>query len=507
MKFNLLAQKGKIGKLELKNRIVFPPVNNNYTHRAFMTDESIEFYVARAKGGCGLVIIEATSVDYPRSRSVLNPAIDDDKYIPAIRRIADGCHNYGAKAMIQLSHVGRQTRKSVTGMDPIGPSPLGSRSALYPDLPKVLTPPEIQDIVELFGAAAVRAQAGGLDGVELIMGHGYLMNNFLTPFSNQRTDEYGGIKGGLKLCTDIVKKIKERCGADYPIVCRYNIDDFLMRDGNTPVEGQLIAQALERAGADAINASGGMRDSDLNYADHTSGSPRGGWLHLAERVKRVVNIPVMAVKRLSPEIAEEALRNGQADFICFGKQLIADPDYADKVLNDRLDDAIHCSSCCQGCYDVLWMRQPITCMVNPAVGRKVDYLRRRRNARGNKRVMVVGGGPAGCEAALEAAKKGHKTTLIEKNGELGGNYGICRLTRAKKEVGQVFAYLERTLEKNGVEVRLGTELSGELLDEIKPQVVIDATGSDFKTPAIEGADLPLAINPIQALDGSKPVGR
>ena len=507
MRFKSLAQPGQIGKMKLKNRIIFPPVNNNNTHTAFMTEESLEFYAARARGGCSLIIVEATSVDYPRSRSVLNPAINDDKYIPGLKAIADACHQYDAKCAVQLSHVGRQTRKAVTGMDPIAPSAIASTSALYPDTPKVLTIPDIKELITMYGNAAIRAQKAEMDAVEIIMGHGYLLNNFLSPFSNKRTDEYAGLKGGIKFCVEIIREIKNRCGEDFPIICRYNIDDFMMTNGNTAVEGQLIAQELERAGADCINASGGLRDSNLNYADHTFASPHGGWLHLADRVKRVVDIPVMAVKRLTPEIAEEALRSGQANFICFGKQLLADPDFANKILADTLEDVAHCSSCCQGCYDVLWMRQPITCMVNPSMGRKMAYLKEREARKGDKKVLIVGAGPAGCETALEAAKKGHTVVLIEKSGELGGQYGTCRYTETKKEVATVFEHLAVALKKNGVEVRLNTAFSPALLDEIKPQVVVDATGSEFKMPNIEGIDLPIVVDPVEALNGSVHIGK
>ncbi len=365
MKYEALAQPGKIGKLEIKNRIVMPALNNNYTHNAFMTEESIDFYVARARGGAGLVIVEATSVDYPRSRSVLNPAIDDEKYLPGFKAIADGCHQYGAKVMVQLSHVGRQTRRSTTGMDPVAPSPIASKSPLYPDTPHVLTIPEIQEIVGMFGKGAEIAKKAGLDGVELIFAHGYLANNFLTPLSNQRTDEYGGITGGVKFCREIVRTIKERCGEDFPVVARINADDYVKENGNTPVEAQLIAQQLEAAGVDCLNVSAGMRDSELSFNDHSSGMERGSWIHLADRIKRSVNIPVIAVKRFNAEIANRTVADGKADFIAFGKQMIADPDYASKVLSGQEEDVIPCTSCCQGCYDELWMKKPITCMVNP----------------------------------------------------------------------------------------------------------------------------------------------
>ena len=507
MVISALAQKGKIGSVEIKNRIVVAAINNNFAHNAFMSDESVDFYVSKARGGAGLVIVEATSVDYPRSRSVLNPAIDDDKYLPAFKRIADGCHQYGAKVMVQISHVGRQTTRKTTGMDPIAPSALAGNSPLYPDTPKVLDVEGIRELVVLFGNAALRTQKAGCDGVELILGHGYLMNNFLSPLSNLRTDEYAGIAGGVRFCKEIICEIKKRCGKEYPVICRLNGDDYVKEKGNTPVETQLISQQLELAGADAINVSAGMRDSELSFNDHTSGMPRGSWIHLAERIKRGVAIPVIVVKRFSPELAEETLAAGKADFVAWGKQFIADSDFANKVLNERNEDIIPCTSCCQGCYDQLWMKVPITCMVNPAVGRAVASVKAHNDKKGDKTVLVIGGGPAGCEAALEAARAGNKVTLIEKEAALGGNYGFAAFTQAKKEVADVFRYLATAMRKARVDVRLGTAFTPDLLRDLKPQVVIDATGADFIETKIKGADMPHVLDPKQAIDGTREVGR
>lgn len=507
MKYKTLAHPGKIGKLTIKNRIVMAPLNNNYTFKGFLTEESIDFYVARAKGGVGLVVVEATSIDYPRSRSVLNPAIDHDRYIPAFKEIAEGCHRYGAKVVVQLSHVGRQTRRSTTGMDPVAPSAIKSNSIQYPDTPKELTIDGIQVIIQKFTEGAVRAKTAGLDGVELIFAHGYLANNFLTPSSNLRTDEYGGLNGGVKFCKEIIESIKKTCGQDFPIIARINGDDYIKSGGNTIVEASLIAQQLEIAGCDCISVSAGMRDSELSFNDHTSGSPRGSWIHLAEQIKRVVSIPVIAVKRFDADLAEKTLAEGKADFIAFGKQSIADSDFAEKMLLDKIGDIIPCTSCCQGCYDVLWMRLPITCMVNPSVGRPVDYLAKRLDQQGNKRILVIGGGPAGCEFAIEAAKKGHQVSLIEKDTELGGNYGTCKYTQLKKEVSDVFEYIKRQFRYLHVDVRLNTAFSETLIDEIGAQIVVDATGADFIFPKkIKGIDSPIVLDPISAIDGSKPVG-
>lgn len=502
--YPFLASPFKLGAMELKNRIVMAPLNNNYTRGGFLTDLSVDFYVAGAEGGAGLVEIEATSVDYPRSRSVLNPALDDDRYIPMYRRVADGIHRAGSKVVVQLSHVGRQTRKSTTGMAPIAPSPVPSRSPQYPDVPEEMTRERIAEIVRKFGAAARRSQQAGLDGVELILGHGYLANNFLCPASNLRQDEYGGLKGGVKFCTEMVRAIKDACGADFPVICRMNADDFLMKDGNTPVEMQLVAHQLELAGVDAISVSAAMRDSDLTFNDHTSASPVGGWMYLAERMKKGLKIPVIAVKRLTPALGEQMVREGQADLIAFGKAFIADPGFAGKVLEDRHEEIIPCTSCCQGCYDELWMYKPITCLLNPRVGRPAPA---QPVAPAKKRVLVIGGGPAGCEAALAAAERGHSVTLLESASELGGHYALCTASPTKQEVKKVFPYFAWRLRHQGVEVRTGTPFTQELLDTYRPDVAILATGADFSPPAVPGVGLPHVLSPVEALSGARPIGK
>lgn len=505
MKFDLLSKEGKIGSMVLKNRIVVPSINNNYTRGAFMTQRSVDSYIAKARGGAGLIITEATSVDYPRSRSVMNPAIDDDKYMPNLTAIASGCHKYGAKVVVQLSHVGRQTRRKSSGMDPVAPSPIGGNSPLYPDKPRVLTIEDIHELVGMYGNAALRAKRCGYDGVEIIMGHGYLINNFLSPLSNQREDEYGGTMGGLKFCTEIIHQIKENCGADFPIICRINGDDFVQKNGNTLVEAIMIAQALERAGADAINVSGGMRDSELNFNDHTCGTPHGSWLPMAAQIRRSISIPVIAVKRITPELGEEALRTGQADFIAFGKQSIADPEFAGKILEEKLEDMVPCTSCCQGCYDKLWMWTPITCMLNPEVGMTEEELAARRALRGNSRILVVGAGPAGCETAIELARMGHWVTLIDRQDHIGGSYACCTQTTRKREAENALRYFAHRLEKLGVSVKLNTPFDGKMLNDC--DILVDATGAEFRKPEGTDANAPLVLDPKEALNRLESLGK
>lgn len=505
MKFDLLSQEGKIGSMVLKNRIVVPSINNNYTHSAFMTQRSIDSYIAKARGGAGLIVTEATSVDYPRSRSVMNPAIDDDKYMPALTAIASGCHEYGAKVVVQLSHVGRQTRRKSSGMDPVAPSPIGGNSPLYPDKPRVLTVEDIRELVQMYGAAALRAKRCGYDGVEIIMGHGYLINNFLSPLSNQREDAYGGIRGGLKFCEEILANIRQTCGRDFPIICRINGDDFVQRNGNTLVEAIMIAQALEQAGADAINVSGGMRDSELNFNDHTSGTPLGSWLPMAAQIRRSIHIPVIAVKRITPELGEKALKDGMADFIAFGKQSIADPGFANKILENKLEQMVPCTSCCQGCYDKLWMWTPIGCMLNPESGMTDEELAARRALRGSSRILVVGAGPAGCETAIELARMGHKVTLIDRQDHIGGSYACCTQIGRKSEVANALRYFRYMLDSFGVTVRLNTPFSEDMLKDV--EILVDTTGAEFRKPECTADNLPPVLDPKEALSRAGELGK
>ncbi|NWG02629.1 MAG: FAD-dependent oxidoreductase [Syntrophaceae bacterium] len=508
IKPTLLAQPGKIGSLELKNRLVIPAMCTNYTYQGHFTDRAIYYYGLRAQGGAGLMIIEAAAIDYPGARSVLNNSVSDDQYLPTLKKLAEEVHRYGTKVALQIMHGGRQSSVAICGSQPVSCSNISSAQVLY-DRPREISTYECKRIVKLFGEGALRAKKAGFDAVEIHCAHGYLLSAFLSPTLNStRTDEYRGMEGGIKLVSEIIQEIKNRCGSDYPVLCRINGDDFDPSGGVTAIDSRMISVALEKAGADCINISSGLRESDHHIHDQTMASPRGSWVYMAEGIKKTVTIPVMVAKHISEDMVENILVKGQADFVCIGRPFITDPEYGTKLLNGKAEEILPCIWCAQGCFDVLWMLAPTTCLVNPAAGRideaSIDKIPK---ASSKKKVTVIGGGPAGCEVALIAAKRGHQVTLYERENRLGGAYRLARSSPSKREVERLFTYFEQALPNSGVKVMLGKEVSPDLIKKEKPHTTVIAVGADPVFPEkILGTKGSNIVTAAEVMSGKAKVG-
>ncbi len=496
--FQKLFEPAWIGRMSLRNRLVMPPMATNYgSEDGFVTQRTIDYYQERAKGGVGLVIVEFTCVDSPVGRATPRQLlIDDDRFIPEFSKLAEAIRLHGAKAAIQLHHVGRQARSSVTGHQPVGPSPIAFPGG---ELPRELTPSQIAGIVARFGEGAERAMRAGFDGVEIHAAHGYLISQFLSPLSNQRQDAYGGdVENRARLLLEVIAAIRERVGKDYPVWCRLSAMEFGVEGGITLEETQVVAQLAERAGVDAIHVSGHAVGPGRRPP---MAQPPGAMVPLAEGIKKVVSVPVIAVSRIPPELGESILQEGRVDLIAMGRALIADPHVPQKVASGRGEDITPCIYC-QTCLDSVVSREEgIYCVVNAALGREREY--ELKPAERPKRVVVVGGGPGGMEAARVASLRGHKVTLFERDDELGGQLLLASKPPFKDTIDTFRRHLADQLAKLGVELRLGERFTADLLDQFKPDAVVLATGVIPFVPQIPGVDGNQVLLATEVLAGAE----
>jgi NADPH-dependent 2,4-dienoyl-CoA reductase/sulfur reductase-like enzyme len=373
-------------------------------------------------------------------------------------------------------------------------------------MPKEMTKEDIEEIVEASGEGARRAREAGLDGVQLHGSGGYLINNFMSPWSNKRTDKYGGsLMGRLRFALEIIERIRLKCGNDFPIGIRLSYNE-MVEGGLLPEEMEVVCGILADAGVDALDISRGTYGSSRYLMPYVS-VPVAVMSSSAERVKKLVDIPVMVAHRIQdPIVAEYVLAQGKADLIGMGRALIADPDLPKKAAAGHFEDVIPCIACNQGCLGKATHEPvPISCTVNPTVGRERETSL--VPAHKAKRVLVAGGGPGGLEAARVAAMRGHKVMLYEKADRLGGQFNLAAVPPTKQEFAKPIHYLSTQVQKAGVKVELGKEVTPELVDDLKPDVVIVATGGIPIIPAdIPGADKPIVATANDVLAGKVTAG-
>jgi 2,4-dienoyl-CoA reductase-like NADH-dependent reductase (Old Yellow Enzyme family)/thioredoxin reductase len=487
LKYPKLFEPGRIGKIQIKNRLVMPPMATNFAGPfGEVTERIIRYYAERAKGGVGLIIVENVQVKYPEGKNVAcQLRLDGDKYIPGFQELAEAVHAYGAKIFVQIHHAGRQYH-DIEGADGVAPSAIPDGFLQVPV--RELTTTEIWDLVERFSDAALRVKRAGMDGVEFHGAHGYLINQFLSPHTNKRTDEWGGtFEGRMKFPLEIIKRSRQKAGPDFPFCFRLSADEFVP-GGITLDLSKQIALRLEEAGIDVLNVSAGIYESIHRFLD-TMRFEEGWRVYLAEEIKKVVSIPVITVGGIrSPAVAEKILEQGRADFVAVGRTLIADPHWPMKAKEGRDEDIRKCISCNIGCvgghvFFDLYMR----CTVNPVVGHeRLDGWAELKPAQRKKKVMIVGGGPGGMEAARIAALRGHDVTLYEKEGELGGQLRIAALAPGKTKLNFIREYYSHQLPKAGVKIEMNKEVDEYLVKEVNPQVLIIATGAEPFIPDIPG---------------------
>lgn len=464
----------QIGKTTVKNRIFMPPLSTNLADKGYVTDALVEHYSNRARGGVGLIVTEVTTVEPTYTYLPGDMSIYDDSYIPGWKKLVDAVHKYDTKILSQLFHPAYMAFPVPGTPQLIAPSNVGPYYAK--SAPRAVTVEELHVLVRQFGEAALRFKKAGGDGVEIQCAHAHgLLGGFLTPLYNKRTDEYGGdINGRLRLTLEVIREVRKQCGDDFIIDVRISGDEY-SEGGLTLNDMIYVSKQLEKEGVDFLHVSGGntIKRGSSMPAPGTSPAPHA---HASEEIRKHIHIPVATVARINePWVAEELIADGKADICMIGRANLCDSEFANKAREGRTDDIRPCIGCGR-CLTGIMFGNPIACTVNPSVETNdID------EADVKKKVLVIGGGPAGMEAAYVAKKRGHEVVLCEKEKELGGLLRLAAVPISKQELCKVIKFMARRLNNEGIDVRTGCEVTPQMLeDEFKDYEIICSTGAKPK---------------------------
>ena len=480
---SILFSPAQIGTLQLRNRLVMTAIHLGYSPKGEVNDQLVEFYRTRARGGVGLIVVGGCGIDRIGNAFGMTQ-LDDDRFIPGLRRLVDAVHAEGAKIVPQLYQAGRYAHSDLTGQPSVAPSPIPSK--FTGQTPVELTEEKIAVIIQSFGNAAIRAQTAGFDGVEILASAGYLISQFLSPLTNQRTDRYGGdLEARMTFGLEVIEAVRVAVGADYPIIVRVAGNDF-MPGSHTNTESRAFCQALEKAGVNAINVTGGWHETPVSQL--TMNVPPGAYAYLAHGIKQAVSIPVIACNRINtPDLAEEILQEGKADFIGMARPLLADPELPNKAMSGHPEQIRPCIGCNQGCLDCVFRLKPVSCLVNAEAGQEA-VLAPSSHSQIIRNILVIGAGAGGMEFARVSTGRGHKVTIWEESERSGGQLALASAPPGRKDFLYFGNYLANACLELGVTIQYNVKATPETIlsavEEGKFDRVVIATGARPITPSI-----------------------
>ncbi len=503
--YPLLFSPLSLNGLELPNRVVLPAMHLNYTPDGRVSDQLVSFYAERSRGGAGLIIVGGCVIS-PLAGGFNMISIKEDADLEGLARLAREVHRGGARIGAQLYHAGAYAHRILIGnQQAVSASTHTSRFTR--EEARELSREEIAQVQDQFAQAARRAREAGFDMVEILGSAGYLISQFLSPLINRRSDEYGGsLENRMRFGLEVIAKVRRAVGPEFCLGIRLAGNDFVP-GSHTNQEAARFARACQEAGVDLINVTGGWHETKVPQI--TAEVPPAGFSYLARGIKQAVEVPVCASNLIhTPEAAEALLARGDGDLVCLGRPFIADPAFARKAAAGQARLIAPCVSCNQGCFDAIFDLKPIACLVNPRAGREARVPEEPEPAARPGTVVVVGGGPAGCQAALSAARRGHRVILLEQEEHLGGQPAWYHRPTGKPDFGALGPYFAASLARAGVEVRLGTRADADLVAGLEPRTVILATGSRPATPPLPGVESPRVVQAWDILQGRRrPPGR